>query len=340
MAIYLECSFATERAIICLHDLPNMENDTSSDAIEAVEVASDSDSGYAESVFSTTTLQSSIFDYETENGRSYHAFKRGKYVMPNDEGEQDRMDIHYHSLRLTLRGKHFIAPIASPTQILDIGTGTGIWAMDVADDYPNAQVIGIDLSPIQPTAVPPNLEFQIMDADDDWDFDARFDLIHTRLMNGFSIKSWPFFYQQAFDSMQPGGWVENQEFGVDFTCDDGTQPVDSAVLRWQNLWNSGIANLGLTGHCYPEQMKQQMEDAGFINTSLKRYKMPVGPWAKDEHLKQAGFFNLIGMVEGVSGLSRATFIRGLGWTVDELEVLLMEVKKEWMNKRIHSYLPM
>jgi hypothetical protein len=34
--------------------------------------------------------------------------------------------------------------------------------MDVADDYPAARVMGIDLSPIQPTAVPPNLEFQIM----------------------------------------------------------------------------------------------------------------------------------------------------------------------------------
>lgn len=317
-----------------------MASISANDAIEAVEVVSDSDSGYAETVFSTSSLRSSVFDYERENGRSYHAFKRGKYVMPNDEGEQDRMDIHYHSLRLTLEEKHFIAPVTSPTHILDIGTGTGIWAMDVADDYPDAQVIGIDLSPIQPTAVPPNLEFQIMDADVEWDFDARFDLIHTRLMNGFSVKSWPFFYQQAYQSMQPGGWVENQEFGVDFACDDGTQLVDSAVLRWQSLWNTGIENLGLSGHCYPEKMKQQMETAGFVNTTLKRYKMPVGPWAKNKRLKEAGLFNLVGMVEGVSGLSTRTFTRGLGWTIEELEVLLMEVRKEWMNKRIHSYLPM
>ena len=59
--------------------------------------------------------------------------------------------------------------------------------MDVADDHPAARVIGIDLSPIQPTAVPPNLEFQIMDADEEWDFNERFDLIHTRLMNGVRV---------------------------------------------------------------------------------------------------------------------------------------------------------
>lgn len=58
--------------------------------------------------------------------------------------------------------------------------------MDVADDHPSARVIGIDLSPIQPSDVPPNLEFQIMDADEEWDFNERFDLVHTRLMNGVS----------------------------------------------------------------------------------------------------------------------------------------------------------
>ena len=178
------------------------------------DASSEGDSGYGdETALSTASLQSSIFDYEEEHGRSYHAFRRGKYVMPNDEREQERMDMHYHSLRLALNNRHWIAPIEEPKNILDVGTGTGIWAMDVADDNPSTQITGIDLSPIQPTAVPPNLQFLIMDADEPWDgYEERFDFIHTRLMNGFSIKSWPFFYQQAFASLEPGGWVENQEF--------------------------------------------------------------------------------------------------------------------------------
>ncbi|KAJ9628452.1 hypothetical protein H2203_002350 [Taxawa tesnikishii (nom. ined.)] len=204
---------------------------------------SGSDSGFGDEALSTASVTSSIFDYEEEYGRSYHAFRRGKYVMPNDEREQERMDIHYHSVRLVLDSKHFVAPISDPGSILDVGTGTGIWAMDVADDHPGARVIGIDLSPIQPTAVPPNLEFQVMDADEPWDFSDRFDYVHTRLMNGFSIKSWPFFYAQAFAALQPGGWVENQEFEVRFGCDDDTLPDDSACVRWANLWNQGIERL-------------------------------------------------------------------------------------------------
>ena len=61
--------------------------------------------------------------------------------------------------------------------------------MDFADDHPSAHVIGADLSPIQPTAVPPNLEFQIMDADEEWDFHNKFDLIHRRGASGPACNS-------------------------------------------------------------------------------------------------------------------------------------------------------
>lgn len=42
-------------------------------------------------------------------------------------------------------------PNADVKNVLDIGTGTGIWAIDFADEHPEAQVTGVDLSPIQPS---------------------------------------------------------------------------------------------------------------------------------------------------------------------------------------------
>jgi hypothetical protein len=218
--------------------------------------------------------------------------------------------------------------------------------MDFADDFPASHVIGADLSPIQPTAVPPNLEFQIMDADEPWDFHMKFDLVHTRMMNGFSIRSWPHFYQQALEHMNPSGWVENQEFDLHFQADDGTMSEEGAVRRWEDLWNEGIAKLGpMTARCYPEVMLRQMREAGFINCTIKPYKMPCGIWPKDKRLRQAGLFNMVGMTEGLSGLSVRTFTHGLEWTVEQMEVLLMEVRNEWKDKSFtlifqcrHSYL--
>ena len=74
------------------------------------------------------------------------------YNFPNDEKEQDRLDMSHHLILLLLDDKLHLTelPKDRAIRILDIGTGTGIWAMDVGDRFPNATVIGNELSPIQP----------------------------------------------------------------------------------------------------------------------------------------------------------------------------------------------
>lgn len=178
-----------------------------------------------------------------------------------------------------------------------------------------------------------------MDADEDWDFNERFDLVHTRAMNGFCLKSWPHFYEQAFAHMQPGGWVENQEFDLIFCSDDKSLPEDGALRRWSTLWNQGIQNLGLTARCYPEEMKIAMQNAGFVNVHIRSYKAPISPWPKDPRLRQAGTFFLSGFIEGISGMSYKVLQGGMELSREELEVLLMEVRNEARTKSVHAYLP-
>ena len=215
---------------------------------QPIEALSDSrsdagDSGYDESILSTASVSTSIFAYEKEHGRTYHAEHLAgyKYAWPNDEEEQERLDVQYHGYRLTIGNKIFHAPLEHPTNVLDIGTGTGIWCIDVADAYPGANVIGVDISPIQPKWVPTNCEFQIFDLEQSWTWgDNHFDLIHTRIMNGVALRSWPKFYEQAFQKLKPGGWVENQEFDLGVTSDDNTIPPDSHFQQWLSYFEEGL----------------------------------------------------------------------------------------------------
>jgi SAM-dependent methyltransferase len=285
-------------------------------------------------------VTSSIYDYEQLHGRTYHAYHGGKYILPNDEDEQERCDIMYHAVRLSVGNKLHFAPIQDPINILDIGTGTGLWAIEMADAFPAAEVWGTDLSPIQPSYVPPNLHFEIADADEEWTYRQKFDLVHTRVMNDTSLKDWSHFYREAFKVLKPGGWVESQEFSYRLYSDDNTIPKDSSVMYWEALWTEGVQKQGLQGHCNPDLVYKQMQDAGFINITRLNFKMPIGPWPKDPTLREAGEYGRANLLFGFYGLSVKVFTQLLGWQVEELEVLLAKCRQELNRREIHGYWPM
>lgn len=75
----------------------------------------------------------------------------------------------------------FQSPVNESTKrILDIGTGDGSWARDVADRFPSINILGIDLSHPPLGFVPPNCSFEIEDATKEWMWEDRFELIHIR----------------------------------------------------------------------------------------------------------------------------------------------------------------
>jgi hypothetical protein len=69
----------------------------------------------------------------------------------------------------------------------------------VGDEYPQAEIIyGIDLSPIQPSWVPPNVKFLVDDAEAEWVWEPNsIDYIHARHMSN-AIKDVPRLLQQAY----------------------------------------------------------------------------------------------------------------------------------------------
>ncbi|QSS54246.1 TAM domain methyltransferase [Histoplasma capsulatum var. duboisii H88] len=91
----------------------------------------------------TSSLASTVFNYRFQNGRRYHGLKDGSYFLPNDKREQDRMDLLHFIYRCVLSRRLYCAPIApNPRRVLDLGTGTGNWAIEFADQHQKSQVLG------------------------------------------------------------------------------------------------------------------------------------------------------------------------------------------------------
>lgn len=69
---------------------------------------------------------------------------------------------------------------------------------EFADLHPSADVIGVDLSPIQPKFVPPNCRFEVDDITQDWTYPINhFDFIHVRGLIG-CLPDWTELYKRAF----------------------------------------------------------------------------------------------------------------------------------------------
>lgn len=81
--------------------------------------------------------------------------------------EQERLALQGPIMQKLMGGKLFFAPISKkspPRHILDLATGIGDWAIDMADEFPDSRVIATDLSPIQPVNVPSNVRFYVEDS--------------------------------------------------------------------------------------------------------------------------------------------------------------------------------
>jgi SAM-dependent methyltransferase len=297
---------------------------------------SNSNYDYEESILSdTTSLSTSQYLFEKRNGRTYHHFRSDRqYVLPNDEPEKDRLDMQYWAIHEALEKQLIFAPIGNnPQNIIDIGTGTGIWAIDVADLYPSAAVLGTDLSPIQPAWVPPNVSFELHDCIQyPWELNRKFDLIHTQLINAFAVRNWKEFYEEAYRNLKPGGWVENKEFDLMIQSDDNSIPEPSAIKNWLVQWDQGAGGgFRRTGAKYAEEMYT----AGFVDIVVKEFRLPLGVWDK-EHLN-SGLLSLTAMTEHIEGLSNRIFMERLGMTDEQMKSATEPVVREFRLKSMHAY---
>ncbi|WYZ39656.1 hypothetical protein EsH8_III_001570 [Colletotrichum jinshuiense] len=291
---------------------------------------------------SSTSVAASIFDYRQENGRTYHAYKDGKYKAPNDERENDRLELQHNLFLLTFNDKLGNAPPndegAKVGRVLDVGAGTGIWAIDFADEHPECEVLGFDLSANFPAYTPPNVRFEVDDLEEPWIYSRPFDYIHSRMMNG-SVNDWEVYAKKCFNNLNPGGYVELNECNIKPECDDGTLKEDSMLLQTAKLVQEASEKFGRPAKDM-KGLKDILINAGFVDVKVLQYKWPTNDWPKEKRYKEIGNWSHDNVVSGWEGLCMAMLTRAHGWTAAEVIVAMTECRKELKDRSIHAYYPL
>jgi hypothetical protein len=107
------------------------------------------------------------------------------------------------------------------------------------------------------------------------------------------------------------------------------------MIRWSNHGLKAASLVGIDLKA-PLSWPEKLRAAGFVDIHLKWYNWPIGPWAKQKKNKEIGKYSLANFHDAAA-TPVAIFTKVLGWSGEEFEELLREVREEQQAQKIHLY---
>lgn len=180
------------------------------------------------------------------------------------------------------------APIVTPLQIIDVGCGTGIVTRHLGNAYPSARVYGIDLSPVPIPAGPhpPNVEYILGDVRTLTNprlAPGSTDFIFSRLLT-LGMTDWAGYVRDMVSLLRPGGWVEMQDYSLDWymhgsNCSEEWEWLKALFLAAQQKgWDLRAGR----------NIPLYMQEAGLLDISVVTYRVPIGTWLERLESKRIG----------------------------------------------------
>ncbi len=243
------------------------------------------------------------------------------YQLPKDAEEDVRLNFQHHVLFHAI-GNHYVAPLSPPLPlILDVGTGTGIWANEMARLFPGAVVVGIDLSSASfqdPTQ--PNCLLRLGNVLSGLPFpDAFFSFTHQRLLvAGIAAENWPRVVRELVRVTQRNGWVELVEAS---SLAEGAGP---ATARMQDLLETVSRSWGFDATII-RHLGDLLLDAGLHQVEMQPIPIPVGAWAgRVGQMMKQDLLSVVSALKGrysiQAGISEAEFDQMMQAMAQEWEV--------------------
>lgn len=253
-----------------------------------------------------------------------------------DGEEQDRLDFNHQLFKVLLDGHLSIVPFEEPPKlVVDLCTGTGIWAIEFSEKNPASIVFGTDLSAIQPPPRTDNCSWILENSEkQEWTYWELPDYIHLRA-SGTCFDDFGAMMRKCYDNLQPGGWIELQDCALDLKCDDNTT-VGTVLPEFFAAMNRGAAMVGRS-LLRPKEFRGYLEAAGFHGVQVVELCVPGSPWPEDPKMKLCGYY--MGRATYAAAESYQKILRASGLSQEKVSELLKRLKDDLSRTDVHWYMP-
>ncbi|KAK8043390.1 hypothetical protein PG993_005820 [Apiospora rasikravindrae] len=276
-------------------------------------------------------------DREMVEARAQYLALR-KEILPESDTQQRQARARHRLYTTVLDGNLTCCKLPSRvSRVLDLGSGIGCWAVDIARQHPEASVTCVDHHPVRLHDAPSNVTFHVADLNRDWPVEPNsLDLIHIRAMSD-DVVSWPFILSQALQTLRPGGQLEVSEIRPRFWDFDGQFSVTDALPEGEQMSVELSAKMGVD--LDPSaNLPMWLDDAGFEKAAQRSEILPVGNWSKDAKLHQrATLYKDLLELSGWEGKSRQLFVSS-GWDLPRYTALVNRMKESITQGGVRVYM--
>ncbi|TFK39578.1 hypothetical protein BDQ12DRAFT_650134 [Crucibulum laeve] len=272
-----------------------------------------------------TSVETSLPILE-QTTRYYTDFPETSYVLPSDEKERKRLVFQHYLMKRGFDQRNVHAPIIlkSSDKVLETGTGSGVWLLDLATEIPNdVEMQGTDIEskifPV-PETYPNNIQFSVHSVTSlprAWT--DRFTLVHQRLLvASLQDAQWHKAINEIYRVIAPGGWVQLFEASE--------WPAGPVSTKHRALLTALGRQRGITWDCH-KYIPRMLVDAGFVDLKVVPMETPLGKWGGEYGVAHRK--NLIEVWRGM----KAPILKAGGFgfvnSEQEFDQLMADLETEW-----------
>ncbi|KLO06586.1 S-adenosyl-L-methionine-dependent methyltransferase [Schizopora paradoxa] len=276
--------------------------------------------------FSVTAPRPLAYRVENEEMTNDTYLPGAKYVLPYTRNEFERLNLQHKYLSKTVCDGRLIfdttIDLDEKSCVLDSGTGTGIWAINLAKELPESvEVHALDISDTNfAPDHPNNVHFSVASVTSlpsGWA--DKFDFVNQRYLVGALLaKEWPVVLSEFYRVLKPGGAVQLIEIDLRSPTPETPISVQTRDAKWKAFDTLGL-DYGVAGN-----LAKLLESAGFVEVVDEIRRLPLGKtWG------EIGVQGTISIGGAFRNASESLVKAGALSSNEEYESLMDKLEAEW-----------